>query len=100
MLQLQGEGTSRKYVKPRTAASKPMDTQPDESAGKMSKIASEMNLLQPFVGSKPYMISVTYIASNKEGNIQPFLCVVIIDTESPISLKPEYALINCRYYER
>ena len=64
-----------KYVKLRTAASKLMDTQLDESAGKMSKIASEMNLLQPFVGSKPYTISVTYIASNKESNIQPYLCI-------------------------
>ena len=51
-----------------------------------------------FVGSKPYIISVTYTASNSEGNIQPFSCVTIVDTEAPISLiKSDYASINCRY---
>ena len=51
-----------------------------------------------FVGSKPYIVSVTYTAPNNEGNIQPFSCVAIVDTKAPISLiKSDYASINCRY---
>ncbi|KYN07568.1 hypothetical protein ALC62_01466 [Cyphomyrmex costatus] len=87
----------RQCAKPRNTASKSTDARPDESAGKTSKAASEANLIQPFVGSEPYTVSVMYSAPDDEGNTKPFSCVAIVDTGSPISLiKPNYAPVNCR----
>jgi len=69
VLQLQWEVTE--CVKLRTAASKPTDTRPDESAGETSKWGES-----PFVGSEPYLyIHCTYTVSviyTARDNIQPF----------------------------
>ena len=62
---------------------------------KTSKAVNEANIIQPFVGSEPY-VSVTYTVPDNEDNIQSFSCIAIID--KPISLiKLDYAPINCRY---
>jgi len=51
----------------------------------------ETSLIQPFIGSEPYTVPISYVVSD-EGNECLFSCAAMVDTGSPISLiKSDYA---------
>jgi len=83
---------STECTKPRAVTEKPASDRSGSTTESSSKAAVETNLIQPFVGSEPYTVPVSYVISDYEGNACLFSCAAIVDTGSPISLiKLDYA---------
>lgn len=64
-------------TKPKTAANKPIAAQLSDSTKQLDKASTEMNLIQPFVGTDPYTVPVSYTVSDNKSNAHLFSCTTI-----------------------
>lgn len=82
--------------KPRATLQKNTDSQSVNPVRKLSELSTETHLIQPSVGTEPYVVPISYTVTDNESRVQQHSFMAIVDTGSPISLiKPKYVPINC-----